>query len=484
MNEIKRVHFTKETENPFYLKDPILLELYKKSLPPKESYYYFPKGEEIIIYNQKKPIKSLRRIFYNVPFTNDEKKWLIEFKQILSSLSEIKLPDFFEDYFLLFFIYASNGDYKDSIKRIKIFLEYDNKTFPMLLTPKSKILEILNKGIIYSYGRDNRYRPIIICQCKAFQKFYKDYQTEELMKATAFLLQYILNNMLLPGQYETWNMIINLSGVSIISLPEPLKRIIPELSDFFLCRLYRNYLIGLNFITRILYKIAVNFIDKVTASKITVLDNKKDPKLFKEIRRDNIEEQFGGTAPNMPIDIENGYFPPRMPSQHFIKDEENINDILISEEEYINKYKRGEISERCISPFIYDKLKEKEKENKEEEKKISEENKSKKSEVINKKLKITKINLLKKAKTQIENNFNKQNEENEKMKSLLLKKKAKQRELMNFLYHGWQYDNESFVNNNYYSSHLNNIKILDDISRFGRKKQKFFSNLLLIKGKK
>ena len=186
----------------------------------------------------------------------------------------------------------------------------------------------------------------------------------------------------------------------------------------------------------------------------------------------------------MPIDIENGYFPPRMPSQHFIKDEENINDILISEEEYINKYKRGEISERCISPFIYDKLKEKEKENKEEEKKISEENKSKKSEVINKKLKITKINLLKKAKTQIENNFNKQNEENEKMKSLLLKKKAKQRELMNFLYHGWQYDNESFVNNNYYSSHLNNIKILDDISRFGRKKQKFFSNLLLIKGKK
>ena len=152
-------------------------------------------------------------------------------------------------------------------------------------------------------------------------------------------------------------MIINLKGVSIISLPEPLKRLIPELSNYFLCRLYKNYLIGLNFITRILYKIAVNFIDKVTAAKITVLDKKGDPQLFKEIREDNIEEQFGGIAPNMPLESKNNYFPPRMPSNNFIKDNENINDILISEEEYINRYKNGKIPKACISPYIYEKLK-------------------------------------------------------------------------------------------------------------------------------
>ena len=487
MNEIKRVQLSKEIEDPFYLKDPKLLEIYKKSLPPKESYYYFPKGEEIIIYNNKKPIKSLRRVFYNVPLYNEEKQWINEFKQLLNSHPELKLPDFFEDYFLLYFIYASNGDYKDSIKRIKVYLDYNNKTFPMPLTPKSKVIEILNKGFFYCYGRDHRFRPIVVCQADVFQKFYKEYQTEELMKATAFLLQYLVNNLLVPGKFETWIMIINLSGVSIISLPEPLKRIIPELSDFFLCRLYKNYIIGLNFITRILYKIAVNFIDKVTAAKITVLDKKKDPKLFEEIRRDNIEEKFGGTAPNLPADSENGYFPPRMPSQYYIKEEENINDILVSEEEYINKYERGEIPEGCISPFIYDKLKEKQngkekqKENKEKESKISEDIQIKKSEVIKRQLNMNKAFTLKRSKTQVERSI--KDEENEKMKFLLLKK-IKERELMNFLYHGWQYDNEISISNNHNSNSLNNMNILDDINKLGRKKQKFFSKVTSIKGKK
>ena len=110
--------------------------------------------------------------------------------------------------------------------------------------------------------------------------------------------------------------------------------------------------IGLTFFTRSLYKIAVNFLDKVTVSKITVLDKKKDPALFKTIRRDNVEEQFGGTALNLPQDPENGFFSPRMPSEHFIKEEENVNDILITEDEYIDKYMKGEIPEGCVSPYI------------------------------------------------------------------------------------------------------------------------------------
>ena len=481
MDKIKRVQLEKEMEDPYYLKDPILLELYKKSLPPKEAYYYFPKGEEIIIHNHKKPIKSLRRVFYNVPYTEEEKKWLVEFKQLLNSHPEIKLPDYFDDYFLLCFIYSTTGKLNDSMKRIEEYLEFVKKTFPILITPKSRLIEILNKGFIYVYGRDNRFRPIIVCQCKVFQKYYKDYKTEELMLASSFLCQYIVNNMLIPGQFETWCMIINLSGVSIISLPEPLKKMIPELSNYFLCRLYKNYLIGLNFITRILYKIAVNFIDKVTASKINVLDKKKDPKLFKEIREDNIEEAFGGTAPNLPIENENGFFPPRMPSQKFIRDEENINDILITEEEYINKYKKGEIPEGCISPYLYDQLVVKEEEK--IEKKISEEIQEKKSEEINKKKSIvSNRNELKKSNTLVDKRINNINEENLNMQNSLLKKKSEEMKMKQILYHGWQFDEElSFVKNEYNANTFKHINILNDMNKFGKKRQNFFSNLSTIK---
>ena len=46
MEELKRITLAKEMENPFYLHDPKLLEIYNKCLPPKESYYYFQKGKK------------------------------------------------------------------------------------------------------------------------------------------------------------------------------------------------------------------------------------------------------------------------------------------------------------------------------------------------------------------------------------------------------------------------------------------------------
>ena len=286
--------------------------------------------------------------------------------------------------------------------------------------------------------------------------------------------------MIIPGQFETWNMIINLSGVSIISLPEPLKKLIPELDNYFLCRLYKNYIIGLNFITRILYKIAVNFLDEMTVTKINVLDKKKDPNLFKEIRKDNVEEQFGGTAPNMPIEAENGYFPPRMPSQHFIKDEENINDILISEDEYINKYKNAEIAEGCVSPYICDKLKIKE--NNIIEKNYNETNEIKSEVINNEELKLSNKNTVNKSKTQISKKINNSNEEILKIQSLLLKKKNEEKKLKQIMYHGWQLDEElPFIKYSYNSNNLNHLNIKNDIIKLGKRRKNFFSKISSIK---
>jgi hypothetical protein len=53
MENLKRVRLAKEMEDPYYLKEPKLIEIYNKSLPPKEAYYHFPPPDEIIIINQK-----------------------------------------------------------------------------------------------------------------------------------------------------------------------------------------------------------------------------------------------------------------------------------------------------------------------------------------------------------------------------------------------------------------------------------------------
>ena len=472
MNKLKRVTLEKECVEPFYLTDPKYYEIYKKCIPPRESYYYFPKGEEIIVPN-KKPTKSIRRVFYKMPYTNNEKQWLIDFKQLINSKS-LKLPYFFDDYLLLAFIYSDGGKLDNSIKRLIKYIKFSNETFPMEINPNSRIIEILNKGFIYIYGRDNRFRPILVCQCKVFQKIYKNYQTEELLNATNFIMQFLVNHMLVPGKFETLNMIVNMTGVSIISLPEPLKKIIPELSDNFLCRLYKNYIIGLTFFTRILYKIAVNFLDKVTVSKITVLDKKKDPALFKSIRRDNVEEQFGGTAPNMPQDAENGFFPPRMPSEHFIKEEENVNDILITEDEYIDKYKKGEIPEECVSPYIYEKLNtQKETYNKQESIKTEQTKYD-----LKKSKPISNIsysnNITKSSSNQIEGKSQfSQNTINLNSNYFMFKKQSEKNKIKHILNNGWDFQDESPYMKYNTNTVISDTVIIDEYKNNSYKAYKF-----------
>ena len=64
-SELINENMLTETNTPFFFtENPILYQRYLDSFPPKEAYYYFPKGEEIIIPNKKNPEKSLRRIFF------------------------------------------------------------------------------------------------------------------------------------------------------------------------------------------------------------------------------------------------------------------------------------------------------------------------------------------------------------------------------------------------------------------------------------
>ena len=351
-NESKRR--PKEIINPYYISNLELYELYKKSLPPKEAYFYFPKGEEVIIYNHKKPEKALRRIFLGVPYTDIEEKWINEFKELISSHPEIELPEYWNDAINLRFVYATECNIKKSYERMIKYIHWHKNMFPMIIQPGDNLYKLLNLGFLYIYGRDHQFRPILICQPYIFQKNSKLFTHDEVIKASAFLFQYIVNNMLIPGQIENWIMILNFEGTSPLNLPDTVKKLIKTLSENFLSRLYKCFVLGMSFMINFLYKIICNFLEEITVQKITVLDKKNMNKLFEIIRMDNIEEKFGGTASNAILGMPNSLFPPRMPSCYFLKEDEDPNEILISEEEYIKLVENNKIREDCISPYVKD----------------------------------------------------------------------------------------------------------------------------------
>ena len=344
----------KELKNPYYISDPDLFKLYQKALPPPEAYFYFPKGEEIIVINALKPEKSLRRIFNNVPIYDFEKKLLIEFNELINSHPEFKLPDYWNDDINLRFIHATECDIKKSYERMIKYIDWFHNMFPMEIHPGDKIYQLLNLGFLYVYGRDCHFRPIIVCQPVICLRYLNLFDEKEIIDAGVFLFQFIVNNMLIPGQIENWIMILNFEGSSPLNLPNVVKKIIKTLSENFLSRLYKCYVFGMSFFINLMFKLICNFLEEVTVQKINIMNDNNMNKIFECIRKDNLEEKFGGTAPNMPEGIQNNItiFPPRMPSSNFILENVNPKDILITKEEYIKLVEDKKIRRDCISPYL------------------------------------------------------------------------------------------------------------------------------------
>jgi hypothetical protein len=350
----------------FFIKDPDLFEIFKKGLPPKEAYYYFPKGKEIIDLHKKKPEKHNRRIFINVPFLEVENNWLEKFKEIIASHPENKLPEYWNDGLNLAYIYSVECKLDKAYERMINYFKWYKSFFPLNIQPGDNCVKVLNSGFLYIFGRDHQFRPLIICQPYILQDCLNKYSDSDIMNASIFICQYMANYMLIPGQIENWIMIVNMDGTSVLSLPDSVKKLINNMSEYFIARLYRCYILGLNAILRIIYKIICNFVEKTTVEKVIILDNKDDPRKHNDINPENLEERFGGKAQNCIYDQENSLFPPRMPSNNFFLENENPEDILITEEEYIERYNAGKIPIKSASPYIVEKIR-KEKAEKEKE---------------------------------------------------------------------------------------------------------------------
>ena len=490
--ENRKGKLEKELEDPFYLKDPELVKIFEKCKPPKEAYLYFPKGEEIIVMNEKNPRASYRKIYYNVPYFDYEKEEINNLKELINKSPDVKLPDFFDDELLLRFLYADDCEMDKVFKRLKKYIDWSNKTFPLTIQPRSKTIEILNKGFVYVYGRDCKFRPLLIFRLVEFVKYENIYSVEEVLNAGIFLGQFCINNLLAPGHVERWDLIIDLRKTTLLGLPDHIKKLLPIMNEGFISRLNKTYVIGMNFFFRIIYKIVCAFLQESTVKKIKILDGKKDQSMFEEIRRDNVEVDMGGTAPNARIGEENGIFPPRMPSEHFLLESQNADDILISEEEYINKYKNGEIPKDLASPYILNKLEEmKKQESIIENNNINDQSNE---QIIqkNKTIEIDRNKIAHSINEQNNNNTFQGNIINKRTISFIQKQKAinerqqKLHKMKTFLNARWEIKEENihekykFISTS--KNKLNNV--IKDINSLSNKKKNFINNISKISNTK
>jgi len=160
---------------------------------------------------------------------------------------------------------------------------------------------------------------------------------EDWLNSLFYLINYTIENCLLPGQIENWNIICDVGNISLMTIPSELRSVLSQLQSHFRCRLYKMFIINASTFLSVLWNIIKTFLDGSTERKIKIIGKGSEPfNEFKHIRKCQIEKKFGGVA----NDTEKHFFPPNFPSNEYFIENDEASNILVNEQTYIEEFSK------------------------------------------------------------------------------------------------------------------------------------------------
>lgn len=138
------------------------------------------------------------------------------------------------------------------------------------------------------------------------------------MPLIGFFLDYVIDNMFLPGQVENWVTITDMGSMGLSDLPinvstkQQLRKLIEILQQNYRCRLAHNFVINAPTSVTIVWAIIKKFIDRDTVERISITGKHSDPNLLQLFNPLQVEERYGGAAPNL-----TQFWPPVVPQSPF-----------------------------------------------------------------------------------------------------------------------------------------------------------------------
>jgi len=250
--------------------------------------------------------KTQRVIFSNVPLTPEEEKHMTEFRKYLAD-NKKTFPAWVDDKdrHVLRFLQGNGWDYAKTAKSLDEHLEWRIQNLPM---ESEDIEELAKKGLIYWFGRDKRYRPVLHLNVKKISE--SGLPNETLSNLAIFMLEFALKSLMVPGKVESMIVVVNMTGVSTISIPvTALKTIGQMLQNNYRARLYQQFVLNTPFIVKGIWAIAKGFLEEFTVAKFHILGG-DFTELYAQVDKSQLEKKLGGECE----DIEDDFFPPQSPS--------------------------------------------------------------------------------------------------------------------------------------------------------------------------
>ncbi|OMJ95219.1 hypothetical protein SteCoe_1427 [Stentor coeruleus] len=297
---------------------------------PDEVHRYWPTGDKVYKGSNK---SIVRYIFYGIEFTDFELEKLEEFKKYLKLQGILTVPLSSEE--LIRTLIGCKFNYKKSFDAMNSAIAWRRETLPNSydsLYPK--VISLLNSGAIYIHGRDHRYRPLIVLNAGNLD--LEKYSSEDYCNLLCFILEYTVQNLMVPGHVENWIIITDLNKQSLHKLPmNELKSIIKTLQDNFRCRMIVNYIVNAPRTLKFIWTVLKGFIEQHTVEKIRILQESIPLEMKTHFALHQYEIKYGGTAPNA-----TQFWPPILPQEPYETEHEvkgahlsNNNSIAVEEKE-------------------------------------------------------------------------------------------------------------------------------------------------------
>lgn len=255
---------------------------------PKQAYAYWPTDEHAIL-ERKEFVERL--VFHR----QNLKEWeMSALNQLNKLINDDVVHEKLDKLEKLRFLYGTGWNMNLTVKVMQDYLRW-KQGWPSYKLVYFSISHILDSGGAYIHGRDHRYRPIIVITPKKLIQ----YENSLLMATSFFILEYIKDNMLLPGQVENWVLIIDLQGFDLNDSWYP---IINDLLLYYPCRLAQAFIFNSSKLMTNLFKLLTpNTIQKITiVQNNTVILNTCNPL--------QVEKRFGGSSNDV-----KSFWPPIFP---------------------------------------------------------------------------------------------------------------------------------------------------------------------------
>ena len=277
------------------------MQLNEFTLPP-EVVLFEPSPGEIFRGGTPAPQSKSgnRLIFLNVPLLDFEQAALNKLHEALKNENTLAPGGTMPSYVRLHalrLLQQAKWKVEKALHTIATHLEMRVQKMPV---SEESVLQDLQSTIMYWHGRDRACRPVLVWRMEKAYTLGLD--SDRATRMILFILEYAVRYLMVPGRVENWVLLVDLTGCGMSMAASSTFRSITRNVTRLLEEVYcgRNYTTKIFHMPSLLRAIVNSLIPEDKKSKVEfVSDADIKTSMRKLCEPHQIEEQYGGTAPNV-----------------------------------------------------------------------------------------------------------------------------------------------------------------------------------------